>query len=186
MFVKICGIKDFKIAQAAISLGYDAIGVILHKKSKRYVPPEDAIKIANFCKGKIKTVCVGLTLKEVVKCVNYFDFVQLYEHANLKNLIFATSTPPDNNNFQFLMYDKSKGSGKFFKHLPDWLNRFRDKLIISGGLNEENVYDVIVRYKPFGVDVSSAVESSEGKKDFLKMKKFIEQCKKAEKEVKNV
>ena len=72
------------------------------------------------------------------------------------------------------------GTGKTF----DWeiLNKykfFNDKglsfpYLTAGGLNPSNIKDLISKYNPPGVDVSSGIESSIGKKDHLLMKKFIE------------
>ena len=46
--------------------------------------------------------------------------------------------------------------------------------MIAGGLNPDNVMSLIDQYKPYGVDVNSGIESKVGKKDYLLMKKFIE------------
>ena len=53
-------------------------------------------------------------------------------------------------------------------------------LIISGGLNSDNVYDIIKEVKPYGVDVSSGIESSPGKKNMELMEEFIEEVRRAE------
>ena len=51
------------------------------------------------------------------------------------------------------------------------------KLFLAGGLNNKNVKEAIRKINPFAVDVCSSIESSYGKKDFEKMKKFIEAAK---------
>jgi phosphoribosylanthranilate isomerase len=66
------------------------------------------------------------------------------------------------------------GSGKMFDwslagELPEGLN-----VILAGGLNPENVASGIQQVHPFGVDVSSGVEASPGRKDPILMKRFIE------------
>ena len=58
----------------------------------------------------------------------------------------------------------------------DWSQtaHFTRPLILAGGLNENNVRDRIERANPWGVDVASGIESSPGRKDHARMKKFIE------------
>ena len=52
-------------------------------------------------------------------------------------------------------------------------------MILAGGLNSQNVADAIRMVRPFGVDVSSAVESVPGRKDPAKIKTFVEAAKAA-------
>jgi len=69
------------------------------------------------------------------------------------------------------VYDASVGSG-VFKAFPKWLKDVEGRLIVAGGLNQDNVCNVIGKIKPFGVDVSSGVEK-DGVKNFELMKDFI-------------
>ncbi len=52
---------------------------------------------------------------------------------------------------------------------------------IAGGLNPDNIKNLIIKYQPKGLDVSSGIEHSVGKKDFNLMKKFIENVRISEK-----
>jgi phosphoribosylanthranilate isomerase len=70
--------------------------------------------------------------------------------------------------------DRFGGTGTSF----DWdlafgANAF-GSIIIGGGLNSENVSQVVSQLHPFGVDVASGVESKPGRKDYEKMRRFIE------------
>lgn len=55
----------------------------------------------------------------------------------------------------------------------------KQKMILAGGLNPQNVGDAINRVKPFGVDVSSGIEAAKGRKDIIKMKQFYEGVRRA-------
>jgi phosphoribosylanthranilate isomerase len=53
------------------------------------------------------------------------------------------------------------------------------RLMLAGGLNAENVADAIRRVRPWGVDVSTGVEATPGRKDARKVKRFVEAAKEA-------
>ena len=92
------------------------------------------------------------------------------------NLVLASKEmPPADLKYEYFIYDASIGSG-VFKEFPEWLKSISDKLLVAGGLNKENVCDVIRDIQPFGVDVSSGVEK-DGVKDLKLMKEFIETVK---------
>jgi phosphoribosylanthranilate isomerase len=82
----------------------------------------------------------------------------------------------------FLLDTPSKehgGSGRIF----DWelavafKKRTAKPLILSGGLNPENVAEALKKVHPYAVDVSSGVEASPGRKDHTKLRDFIQICK---------
>jgi phosphoribosylanthranilate isomerase len=172
MFVKVCGLKTTREIDNACELGYDAFGVVVTKKSKRYVDSDTAKLLANYGNGKIKSVIVAYTFNEVANIYKYFDFVQLYFPKKLDNLIFSCGSESCLQvSCKYLLFDKSHGQGKFEK-LPESLRKIRNKLIIAGGLNVANVKRVIEKFNPFGVDVSSSLEVN-GEKNFDKMKEFI-------------
>jgi phosphoribosylanthranilate isomerase len=58
----------------------------------------------------------------------------------------------------------------------DWsrIAHFTRPLILAGGLDPDNVQERIAQARPWAVDVASGVESSPGRKDHARMKKFIE------------
>jgi len=80
--------------------------------------------------------------------------------------------------FLFDTYDQHNygGTGRTF----DWnvLKTVKSTsevpIILSGGLNTQNVIEAVNELKPYAVDVNSGVEESPGKKDANKMKEFID------------
>jgi phosphoribosylanthranilate isomerase len=174
MFVKVCGITANEQIDWAVDLGYSAIGVVLHPRSVRYQKEERALVLADYARGRIATIAVGIGFDEVAACYHDFDFVQVYEYRCLERLIYAGSALPPNPGFSYFLYDTSRGSGAG-GDLPAWLHGISDKLIISGGLTSENVSRMIREYRPYGIDVSSGVEARRGVKDYGLMKQFIEE-----------
>ena len=173
MFAKVCGLKTAEQIDKAVEYGYDAIGVVTYHKSKRYVPAEEALRLAAYAKGKIASFVVGLQFSDVEAVADVFDYVQIYEARPLANLVLAAKErPPEGLEYRYFVYDASVGSG-VFGAFPDWLQDLSGKLIVAGGLTKDNVCTVIREVQPFGVDVSSGVEK-DGGKDFRLMKAFID------------
>jgi phosphoribosylanthranilate isomerase len=174
MFVKVCGIRTREQIDWAVELGYSAVGVVLHPPSPRYCAPEAAASLAAYARGRITSVAVGVRFDEVREVYDGFDFAQIYEYRNIERLILAGARFPDRSDYTYFLYDASRGSGEF-DQLPDWLFSIQERLIVSGGLNPQNTGSVILKFRPFGVDVSSGVETGPGLKDYLLMKKFMEE-----------
>lgn len=201
-FIKICGITSYEDAAAAVDAGATAIGFNFFNKSKRYITPENAKGIAEKVKGKIATVGVFVNERpEAVKAAGALvkltycqfhgnedeEYVNRFPNAikafrvndSLKDVYFD-----DYRAAAFLLdaYDEKEfgGTGKSF----NWLlareaNEF-GKIILAGGLTAENVDDAVGIVRPWGVDVSSGVESGEpGKKDHQKVRLFTERARTA-------
>lgn len=175
--IKICGIKDIETAEKCIELGADMIGFVSHKASKRYIAADDANAIATAVRGRVKTCAVGFTLAE---CEGYeTDFVQAHDADRGANHIVSGHERPSGV-FRYFLFDKSSGRGETCDY-PEWVTDYRDRLILAGGLTPENVGNVIRRYRPLGVDVSSGVET-DGIKDINKIAEFIKNAEEAYKE----
>jgi len=173
MFVKVCGLVDTAQIDKAIEYGYNAVGIVTYHKSIRYCPPEKAITLAEYARGKIDSFIVGKKYSDVEAAADAFNYIQIYERRQLANFVFASKEkPPQNLNCSYFMYDASVGSG-VFKTFPEWLKDVEVRLIVAGGLNQDNVCSVIRKIKPFGVDVSSGVEK-DGAKNFELMQDFID------------
>ena len=66
--------------------------------------------------------------------------------------------------------------------LEETLKSQNNHILIAGGLNPQNIQKLILKHNPWGIDVSSGIESTKRKKSFTLMKKFIENVKIADNE----
>jgi phosphoribosylanthranilate isomerase len=202
MKIKICGITALDDARAAIDAGADALGFILYEKSKRFIPIERALEIVEALPPFVTTVAVSVDATREFSNLGYrkllkqFNVAQLHGRetpvhvravskylAVIKALPADTrENPADYPTSAFLLDTPSAehgGTGRTF----DWdlaiafKKRTNKPVILSGGLNPENVAEAIRRVQPYAVDVSSGVESAPGCKDHAKLRDFIRQCK---------
>ena len=195
--IKVCGITNPEDAIAACELGADALGFIFFNGSKRYIEPEKARDIVSELPPFISTVGVFVNqdLSEIESTVETvgIDAVQLHgdESADfcskipfrvIKAVRVKESVDADAVELypvQAILFDKHTddmygGTGKSF----DWSVLsgvgISKRIILSGGLTDENVAEAIRTVRPYAVDVSSGVEDSPGKKNHMKIRKFIE------------
>lgn len=174
MFVKICGIKTADVADACCSMGADAVGIVAYRKSRRYITPEEASAVKEAIGGRCPLVVVGVTLLDCMPFFHLADYFQA-EDANTSLFHVMSGSERPAGLFKYFLYDASRGAGLRTDY-PEWIAEFRDRLILAGGLSPENVSEVTDIYKPFGVDVSSGVET-DGVKDIGKIEEFIKKAK---------
>jgi phosphoribosylanthranilate isomerase len=194
--VKVCGTTRLKDALLAVECGADAIGFIFYKKSPRCVTAKTAKEICSKLPPFVQRV--GVFVNETAEKINRIadrcglDAVQLHgdespafckkiRHRVIKavrvkdpgSLKDLSRYPVDGFLLDTYKEDQWGGTGKVF----DWELAARAKkygpVIIAGGLNPRNVKVAIQKVKPYGVDVSSGVEQSPGKKDPKKVKAFL-------------
>ncbi len=209
MWVKICGITRLEDAVTAARFRADAVGFVF-AESPRRVTLQAAREIArSMPKGPLKVgVFVDSPIEEVRDVARYcgLDLLQLhgnesYEYCRslgesaIKAIgvngsldIARVNRYARVGNCEVVLLDaidsgKQGGTGRSF----DWslvrLLERSPKVILAGGLRPDNVADSIRTARPYGVDVSSGVESSPGVKDPVLMYKFIEKARKADYEV---
>jgi phosphoribosylanthranilate isomerase len=194
--VKICGVTNLDDALMAAEFGADALGFVF-APSKRKITPEKANEIIK--KLPPFVVTFGIFMDEEEDVVRYMsdlsgiDIVQLhgkesssYCRQMTKRVVKRIQVVDDDTketimnrmkpyNVSAFLFDPGAGEGKVF----DWEKAVEidQPIIIAGGLNPENVKEVVQRLNPYGVDVSTGVESEPGKKDPKKVKRFIEEVK---------
>lgn len=186
-FVKICGMTDRAAVRAAVAAEVDAIGFVFYAASPRNVHAIQAAKLAADIPAHIRRVAVMLhpettlwrqveaELRPDVLQTDAEDFLYLSVATGIEKwpvLREGTMTDPITIPETFVYEGGKSGAGA----KVDWgiAARIaeRGKMILAGGLNSENVADAIRLVRPFGVDVSSAVESEPGKKDVEKIAAF--------------
>ena len=99
-------------------------------------------------------------------------------------LVSGSHSPKDYDMCDYFVFDTfhpsmSGGTGETFdwKLLREESSRINKPFFVAGGLNPGNVVHAVKMLNPYGVDVSSGVESSPGKKDKRLLKEFIENAK---------
>ncbi len=210
MWIKICGITSQDDAEVVAGFGPDAIGFVFYPPSPRHVTGEMARSIAEVLPAGIRKVGVFVDpdWKEVERLVQMVPLDMIQWHgdivtqglqAKLGNLgipwievkkIAAEARPSSlsiNPSAQasYLLVEgfSSKspgGNAHAWDHSLVSGIPFPVPLILSGGLNDTNVYDAIKSVHPFGVDVSSGVESSPGKKSYDRLSRFFSEVKRYE------
>ena len=193
MKAKICGVTTLLDAKLAKEANADFIGLIFHKKSKRYVEEDTAKEIlAKIKEPPIVGVFLDESIQEIASLANKLDlkWVQLLapnspevlsplDHLH-KILVFRVGEEGEYHSVSYKnpkgywLYDGLEvGSGKTF----NW-DRFAPKemgpFFIAGGLKADNVDEVIKRFHPDGLDVATAVaKSDQVTKDREKVVEFV-------------
>lgn len=204
--IKICGITNEEDAAAALLAGADALGFVFYCKSPRWIDPTVAGRIISslppfvapvgvFVNEEVKVVrdlmdgC-GLALAQLhgdetaayclelarpaVKALRIKDrgsFLALAEfqgRAGIRGFLLDAYAE-----------DAYGGTGR----TVDWALAAEAarsaSVLLAGGLTPENVAEAIRAVRPYGVDVSSGVESTPGKKDAEKVRRFIQSAREA-------
>ncbi|MDP3120717.1 MAG: phosphoribosylanthranilate isomerase [Sulfuricurvum sp.] len=194
MRVKICGITSLEDAFCAIESGADALGFVFYPQSPRYITPENASEIikklppfiekvalfVNETAEDIRSVCLstGCTLAQI-----HFDvsepFFQTLGFPSLR--VIRAQCKEDilqySDHYRLIdaYCDSFGGSGKRLN--IEWFENVDcSKIILAGGLDCDNVAS-LKPYGFYGIDVSSGVEASKGKKNPLLVHSFIQKAK---------
>ena len=199
LFIKICGITNLEDARSAVSYGANALGFMMYEKSPRKIAKEEVLEIIKELPEEVIPVMVFVNpsseyvercLEVSSKLIPQFhgdetpafcssfgrDFLKALRVSGKEDL--QTIFERYSKSWMLLLdsYQKNDfgGTGKAF----EWKNlkekEFNKPYLLAGGLNPENVEKALSLVSCAGLDVSSGVESSPGKKDSIKLKKFIE------------
>jgi phosphoribosylanthranilate isomerase len=200
MFIKICGLTTAEDALLSVALGADAVGFVFAPGSPRQITPQAATDIVKRLPHGTRSVGVFRDERpeRVVEVVNTVGLrgAQLHGREPLSEVrwvrervrfviqAFSAGDPAlatvANGPADVVLIDGADpGSGNAF----DW--NLMDGVVtglpvlLAGGLTPDNVGEAIRTMQPFGVDVSTGVESAPGEKDPRKLRHFIEVAREA-------
>jgi len=195
--LKICGLTNEGDAAHAVAAGATALGVVFAPSSPRCVSPDRARDIVEAVPAEVPVVgvFVNAPLEEIVAVVAHtgIRIVQLhgdeperYAAALKMPLLRAAGVdaaldawPTATLLLDAVSSAERGGTGR----RVDWERAAavarRRKTVLAGGLTADNVAEAIATVRPFGVDVSSGVEASPGRKDRDKVSRFLENAREA-------
>ena len=193
LFIKICGLKEQQHVQAAVDAGADAVGFVF-ADSVRRISPGHAAAMCDEVPSRVRRVAVmrhpsnaewqdvHMRFRPDVLQTDADDFTMLrvpdtverwpvYREGQLLTSVYG----------RYLYEGPVSGSGE----TVDWSQAAalarNSQMILAGGLGAGNIADAIATVLPYGVDVSSAVESAPGQKASTLISDFIEAARAAAK-----
>jgi phosphoribosylanthranilate isomerase len=199
--VKICGITNLADAQVAVAAGADALGFIFYDRSPRFVPAKTAAEISRALPpfalraGVFVNPSAELVLRAIGECgLSLLQFhgdeppafctqfglmsMKAFRIRDAGSLKALPEYRTDAWLLDAYVSDALGGTGeKFNWDLALEAQKLGKPIFLAGGLTPENVAEAIRKVNPFGVDVSSGVESAPGKKDHAKVRAFIKAAK---------
>ena len=201
--VKICGITRPADALAAAGAGADAIGLVFYPPSPRYLSVERAREIRDALPPFVQTVAlfVNADAAQVSQVIGRVHPAMLQFHGDESAefcaqfglpYVKACRVKSGVSALEYLRPFSSAAAWLFDSHVPEYggvgegfdlslMPVVKEKpVILSGGLSSTNVAAAIRRVKPWGVDVSSGVESAKGIKDAAQIAAFIAEVRNAD------
>lgn len=200
--VKICGIRTIDAAKVAVAAGVDYLGLNFVPTSKRYISKQQAKEIVNV--SAVNIPIVGIFQNENIDVVNNLidevglDFAQLHGDEDMEYIkkiktkvikafrLAANNTADDiieemkKYSVDYFLIDREvQGQGGIVDLEKAQVIAKNFPVFFAGGLNPENVAEIINTVKPFGVDVAGGIETN-GIEDLNKIKEFIKNAKGAQ------
>ncbi|MBF0478539.1 MAG: phosphoribosylanthranilate isomerase [Candidatus Omnitrophica bacterium] len=198
MRIKICGITNHEDAQKAAYYGAWAVGFIFHKKSPRYISPSKARKLiealppfitpvgvfVDLSERAVREVCNFTRIKTIqlhgketpqyCKRMKDYKIIKAFRVDPLFNFTAIKEYAVDAYLFDSYKEGVEGGTGEVFNW--DLLKniKFEKPIILSGGINADNVRQAVDSVNPYAIDVSSSLEKSPGVKDARKIREFFD------------
>jgi phosphoribosylanthranilate isomerase len=200
--VKVCGITSPEDARVAADAGADAIGLVFAESPRRVSAPQAREISAALPEGAAKVgVFVDEEPEEVLRIAREvgLDYAQLHGDETAEEVaavregglkVIKALRVRDAGSLEaigeygadLLLLDAYSermrgGTGERFDWgLAKWLKGYAN-ILVSGGLSHENVREVVELFEPYGVDASSSLEDSPGKKNRDRVRRFVSAAK---------
>ena len=200
--VKICGLKTPADIDAAVAAGVDAVGFVFYPPSPRAVTPNIAAQLISRLPTGVDAVGLLVNASEAefeaIKAIAPITLWQFHGDESPQDCARLADGQPwmkaarVGSGFAFDEFSLHYGQANAFlldalvegyggggvpfdwQGIPQtWVSANAHRVVLSGGLNTDNVGEAIARLHPCAVDVSSGVESSRGVKDPMLMTEFI-------------
>ena len=207
MKVKICGLTRVEDARFAVDAGADFLGIVMAESSKRRASHEQAKEIlalklvqprylvfgydnADFISETFKALAQTDTRLQIM--ADHPELARLLTLTSAQNILPSISAAEKVDageitawaEYPLVLFDSHRsngglagGTGKTFN--PANVAGIRRPYLLAGGLNPDNVGQIVTQVNPHGVDVASGTETSPGIKDTDKVRRFIENTKRA-------
>ncbi|WP_298441322.1 phosphoribosylanthranilate isomerase [Gordonia sp. (in: high G+C Gram-positive bacteria)] len=194
MYAKVCGLTAIDDVDVTVAAGADAIGVVINRTSPRAIAPELARRIVAAADDRVDTVLVvndmpatdaaelatdlGVSVLQLHGTYTRDDFAAATAHFGRVWRATSLAHDPDLHvgayGEETLLLDAPRpGSGEQWDLSALAENGPDGRWILAGGLRPDNVAAAITQARPWGVDVSSGVESSPGRKDHDLIRHFL-------------
>jgi phosphoribosylanthranilate isomerase len=197
--VKICGMTNAETIQTAIKHKVDYLGFVFYPKSPRNLSPKQATILIKDIPDHINKVAV--MVDETDQFIEYikkdFDYFQLHGNEDVKRI--KEIKKKYNKKIIKVIKVRDENSAKTFKQFEDEVDMFlfdspamektakfdwqiltklkiTKPYLVAGSININNA-DEILKYNPYGIDVSAGVESSIGIKSSKKIIEFLDKVK---------
>ena len=204
--IKFCGLTRAGDVADACALGVDAVGFVFAERSRRRVTSAQAARLRDALDPFVSAVALFMdneasAVREAIDTVRptllqfhggeddafcasfgvpYLKAVAMGGDARADGAALVGRWPHASG---FLFDSHAAGQAGGSGHAFDWTRIPRDcprPWLLAGGLHPDNVFDAIRTTACWGVDVSSGIESAPGLKDAEKMRRFVEEVRRAD------
>lgn len=206
--IKFCGFTRAQDVQAAVEAGADALGFVFYDQSPRYISPAMASPLIQSVPAFISTVglFVNMTVPQMTRVITQAPITAIQLHGDetwhfalnvkkiLRRPVIKAVRVNEQTDWEEIEHYVDQLAGVLLDadalgyggagHVFDWSvipAAVRSKIILSGGLKLANIGEAIEQVRPYGLDVSSGIETdTKGIKDAQAMQDFVRQVVRAD------